>query len=152
MSLHQDSNDSSSRLPKLDMNGKNWILWDTEVHAYIVSKSKLRRHIEGCALVPKMPVAHPADEDKLDGPKIQPTEEEQEAYKTELDEWHQREQLVKHILFQTLPPVLKLKITMLSAHDAWSLIHSKFRNAGALSQADIISQMHSVCAAKNEDP
>jgi hypothetical protein len=146
------NSENTAKLLKLDANGKNWILYREEVHSHIISKPKLRRHLDGRVKKPTKPSIQFKDPADTSSEIIKPTTAELDKYEEEMDEWCQHEQSIKSILYQTLHETLKLCIMSLSAHEAWSHLCATFNNLGSLMQADILSQMHSAHCAEQEDP
>jgi hypothetical protein len=75
-----DSFMSHSKLPQLTKYGSNWIMYKEEMTTLATARG-LRRHLEGCTLMPIWPVlkSPPADLAKPDE-KIPMTPEEMEEY------------------------------------------------------------------------
>ncbi|EJF55539.1 hypothetical protein DICSQDRAFT_73598, partial [Dichomitus squalens LYAD-421 SS1] len=138
--LSQTEATTSSKIPALNEDGSNWVLYKAQFLAAVYAKG-LRRYLEGTERVPQAPTAPGVDSDA------------DERYETAVDKWLGNHSTIKTLLFQTVPESLKLDIATKSrANEAWALVSAKYDNQGDFVQVNILNRMHQLRCEEGGDP
>lgn len=134
------SESTTSRIPKLIEDGSNWILYKEQFRAAVYAKG-LVRFLEGRDKAP-IPTTAPGVDPDAD-----------ERYESANDVWVAKHQFIRTMLFQTLPESLKLGIAPLQkASDAWQVVVDEYDNPGEFVQVELPRQMHALRCAEDSDP
>jgi hypothetical protein len=142
MSPAMDSTTSASstsslyNIPQLAEDGSNWIMYKERVYTAITARG-LRKYVEGRA---KLPAALPIDT-TMNVPMmgtVPATDEEIEAHKDKIDEYHQKDSLVKQQLFSTITDRILLQVQRVgNSSEVWAAICKIHEGKSDLVQIDI---------------
>ncbi|TFY76907.1 hypothetical protein EWM64_g7104 [Hericium alpestre] len=146
-------------VPKLQNDGTNWIMYKTWLRTVIGAKG-LMRHLDGTAQQPSLlanlsatvqPKTDPlsiliapeasGSASKGKGKNIKPSEAELDAFKKaleKLEEWEQKQYLVKQQIFLTITDSLLLHVQALDhAHEVWNTVCREFEAKTMMVQVDL---------------
>ena len=138
--LSQSEATTPSKIPALNEDGSNWVLYKAQFLAAVQAKG-LRRYLEGRERVPQPTTAPGVDSDA------------DERYETAVDKWLGNHSAIKTLLFQTVPEPLKLEITTKTcAVDAWAVVTAKYDNQGDFVQVSILHRMQQLRCEEGGDP
>jgi hypothetical protein len=133
------------KLPKLNPNRENWILWKAEVTSAVRSKG-LSRFLKGCAKAPAKPQA-PTNTALLEAYE-KTVETHEEVYELCV----QHNEKIKTVFYQTVPASLKLSVMCaLTVAAAWTFLCEQFENTGALSQINILDEINALRTDDSSD-
>ncbi|KZT06151.1 uncharacterized protein LAESUDRAFT_610849, partial [Laetiporus sulphureus 93-53] len=130
----------SVRIPRLAEDGSNWVLYKEQLRSAVMAK-KLARYLDGHDKEPTAPTAPGVDSDA------------DEAYADAYDTWAAGHEVIKMLLYQTLPETLKLRIIPeKKASGAWKIVNAEYDNRGDFVQAELLRRMHALCCTEEKDP
>ena len=133
------SNSQTLTLPKLDVDGSNWVLYKVRVLS-VLTYRRIICHVDGCAQKPTTPT------NKADAAAM-------EKYKTALEMWEIGNEHAHSVILSTLPETYQIEVVGLeSAKETWDLISSKFDNQSEMVQIDLLRQMNQTHCAEDADP
>ncbi|KAF9799838.1 hypothetical protein IEO21_10490 [Rhodonia placenta] len=131
---------TTSRIPKLNEDGSNWVLFKEQFVAAVSAKG-LVRFLDGREKVP-VPTTAPGVDPDAD-----------ERYEAAQDIWVAKHQTIRTLLFQTLPEAIKLRIAPLQrASEAWKTVVDEYDDQGEFVQVELLRQMHALRCEENTDP
>lgn len=143
-----DRSPTFTKLPKLEESGNNFVAYKAEVEAAIAAKGLLR-YMDGRAVEPVAPVKPKA----ADSAGLTAYPALRETYDDQYDKWVTQNARVKTLLYQTLPPTIKLQIHGKSAaSDAWKFICDEFNRVEPLAQVNLLTSMNELRTADGADP
>ena len=130
-------------LPKLMLNGVNWVTFKRRMTIDIKARAHLIWHLEGWAPHPKAPVQ----------PKGKPTQQEQDEYEEKLkkyedavDLWRTCDAIVKWQIIHNIPDTVLIHIQNLStAANMWDALQREFEGRTTFVQNDL---QHKISLAK----
>lgn len=131
---------TTSRIPKLNEDGSNWVLFKEQFVAAVSAKG-LVRFLDGREKVP-VPTTAPGVDPDAD-----------ERYEAAQDIWVAKHQTIRTLLFQTLPEAIKLRIAPLQrASEAWKTVVDEYDDQGEFVQVELLRQMHALRCEENTNP
>ena len=133
-----------SHVPKLAVDGSNWIIWKTRMERYLGSK-KLAKHIRpsSVVLIEPSPLKADAKEDA-----IKAYNEEVEKY----EEWFEADTKVSHYISSTIPDSLLIKtIAHKTSKDLWKAICTEHESKTKTFQLEMIRQLHNQRCTEVDD-
>jgi len=137
-SMHSTSTSTLYNVPQLAKDGGNWITYKERVTTAVYARG-LRRYLEGRAVCPA-PLAMSTATVPV---PVMPggsnaTEAEIEAHKVKIDEYHQKDSLVKQQLFSTITDCVLLRVQKVGASSAvWAAICKIHEDKSNLVQIDL---------------
>ncbi|KAI0370319.1 hypothetical protein BV20DRAFT_909634, partial [Pilatotrama ljubarskyi] len=138
--ISQPENSSSIKVPALNEDGSNWVLYKAQFLTAVQAKG-LRRYLEGRERLPTPMTAPGVDSDA------------DERYETAVDKWAGNHTTIRSLLFQTVSETLKLEITSKTrADEAWNVVRAKYDNQGDFVQVSILTQMQQLRCKEGGDP
>ena len=127
----------SLKVPKLSEDGSNWILYKSQFVSAVIAK-KLCRYLTGTIRAPLLTTA----------PGIDPDADEH--YEVALDEYESGHNSIKTLLFQTLPELLKLKISLKTlGNECWKIVTDNYNGQGEFVQSEILQKMYNLRCTKD---
>ena len=137
-SMHSTSTSTLYNVPQLAKDGGNWITYKERVTTAVYARG-LRRYLEGRAVCPA-PLAMSTATVPV---PVMPggsnaTEAEIEAHEVKIDEYHQKDSLVKQQLFSTITDRVLLRVQKVGASSAvWAAICKIHEDKSDLVQIDL---------------
>jgi hypothetical protein len=125
-------------LPKLDLDGSNWVLYKARIVSAITYR-KLIWYLDGHTKQSHAPSANATDV--------------KENYENDLDTWQAGNEHVHSIILSTLPETYQIEVISIpTAADVWKNIFEKFDDQSEMVQIDILHQMNQTHCAEDADP
>ncbi|KAG1837103.1 hypothetical protein DFJ58DRAFT_734546 [Suillus subalutaceus] len=132
-------------VPKLAEDGSNWITYKERTLTAIGARG-LMHYITGCAVRPA-PISLPQEDD---GTEV--TDAEIEAFEKKMDEYYQKDSLVKQQIFSTITDRLLLRVQKLgSGSNVWAEICDIHEGKTELVQIDLRRRLQETRCEENGD-
>ena len=124
-------------IPKLAEDGSNWITYKERMLTAIGGRG-LMRYVDGRAKTPAPFALDPKTNKPLTVKGAEATEAEIEALDDKLDDYYQKDALVKQHIFSTISDRLLLRVqSLLSASKIWAEIRTIHEGKTELVQIDL---------------
>ncbi|RDX47714.1 hypothetical protein OH76DRAFT_1316774, partial [Lentinus brumalis] len=132
MSTVKVGGDESVRVPKLEANGANWVLYKARL-TWAADAKGLAGHLDGTSLKPAAPPGAAGGTATATSPDPAMVQ-----YKADLADWNKGEASVKQLIASTIPDSLFMKIRdQPTARDVWKKIAEAFEKKSRMVVIDL---------------
>jgi hypothetical protein len=145
------TNSALFNVPKLAEDGSNWITYKEQMLTAIGARG-LMWYADGCAVRPSLFKVHKKTKKLVKDDGTEPTEAEVEALDKKLDEFYQKDSLVKQQVFSTITDRLLLHVQKLKvASQIWNEICDIHKDKTELVQIDLRRRLQETRCEENRD-